>query len=59
MKPVWQILAVVAVSAAGGQALSGVKENPWLAVPLGGLAVVLAVLVYRWVVGRLDGPYTT
>nr|WP_203606878.1 CPBP family intramembrane glutamic endopeptidase [Streptomyces sp. SID11385] len=51
---VWQILAVVAISAAGGQALSGVKENPWLALPLGVLAVVLAVLVYRWVVGRTE-----
>jgi membrane protease YdiL (CAAX protease family) len=54
VKPVWQILAVVAISAIGGQALNGVKDNPWLAIPLGAVAVVLAVLVYRWVVGRTE-----
>ncbi|WP_431038996.1 hypothetical protein ACQYWQ_30250 [Streptomyces sp. P6-2-1] len=59
MKLVWQILAVVVISAIGGRALTGVRDNPWLAIPLGGIAVVLAVLVYRWVVGRAERRLVT
>ncbi|MEU5251956.1 CPBP family intramembrane glutamic endopeptidase [Streptomyces longwoodensis] len=54
MKLVWQVLAVVAVGAAGGQAVGAVQGDPWLSLLLGGLTVVLAVAVYRWVVGRTE-----
>ncbi|MGW3265000.1 CPBP family intramembrane glutamic endopeptidase [Streptomyces sp. NPDC001056] len=59
MKLVWQILAVVAVSAVGGQSVSAVQDNPWLSLLLGGLTAVLAVFVYRWVVGRTEGRPVT
>lgn len=59
MKLVWQILAVVAVSAVGGQIVNAVQGNPWLSLLLGGLAAVLSVLVYRWVVGRTEGRPVT
>ncbi|MFI2641797.1 lysostaphin resistance A-like protein [Streptomyces sp. NPDC018610] len=54
MKLLWQILAVVAVGAIGGQSVSAVQDNPWLSLPLGSLTAVLLVLVYRWVVGRTE-----
>ncbi|MFF9351681.1 CPBP family intramembrane glutamic endopeptidase [Streptomyces sp. NPDC014734] len=54
MKLVWQILAVVAVGAIGGQSVTAVQDNPWLSLLLGGLTVVLSVFVYRWVVGRTE-----
>lgn len=54
MKLVWQVPAVVAVGAAGGQAVGAVQGNPWLSLLLGGLTVVLSVVVYRWVVGRTE-----
>ncbi|KOT40703.1 CAAX protease [Streptomyces caelestis] len=54
MRVVWQILAVVAISAIGGQSVNAVRDNPWLTLALGGLTAVLAVLVYRWVVGRTE-----
>ncbi|WP_405793957.1 sensor histidine kinase [Streptomyces longwoodensis] len=44
MKLVWQVLAVVAVGAAGGQAVGAVQGNPWLSLLLGGLTVVLSVV---------------
>ncbi|OMI36965.1 CPBP family intramembrane glutamic endopeptidase [Streptomyces sparsogenes] len=59
MKLVWQILAVVTVSAVGGQSASAVQDNPWLSLLLGGLTAVLAVFVYRWVVGRTEGRPVT
>ncbi|MEU9794581.1 CPBP family intramembrane glutamic endopeptidase [Streptomyces sparsogenes] len=59
MKLVWQILAVVTVSAVGGQSVSAVQDNPWLSLLLGGLTAVLAVSVYRWVVGRTEGRPVT
>ncbi|MFH8803962.1 lysostaphin resistance A-like protein [Streptomyces sp. NPDC017936] len=55
MKSVWQILAVVAVGAVGGQSVTAVKDDPWLSLLLGALTVVLSVVVYRWVVGRTEG----
>ncbi|MEW2625612.1 CPBP family intramembrane glutamic endopeptidase [Streptomyces sp. NPDC048106] len=54
MKLVWQILAVVAVGAVGGQSVTAVQSNPWLSLLLAGLTVVLSVFVYRWVVGRTE-----
>ncbi|GAA1081251.1 MULTISPECIES: CPBP family intramembrane glutamic endopeptidase [Kitasatospora] len=54
MKLVWQILAVVLACAVGGQGATAVQDDPWLSLLWGGLTVVLAVLVYRWVVGRTE-----
>ncbi|MFF5406659.1 CPBP family intramembrane glutamic endopeptidase [Streptomyces misionensis] len=54
MKLVWQILAVVAVGAVGGQSVTAVQGNPWLSLLLAALTVVLSVSVYRWVVGRTE-----
>ncbi|GAA4938867.1 hypothetical protein GCM10023238_00710 [Streptomyces heliomycini] len=34
--------------------MNAVRDNPWLTLALGGLTAVLAVLVYRWVVGRTE-----
>ncbi|WP_234531503.1 CPBP family intramembrane glutamic endopeptidase [Streptomyces shenzhenensis] len=59
MKLVWQILAVVAVAAVGGQSVSAVQDNPWLSLLLGGLTAVASVFVYRWVVGRTEGRPVT
>ncbi|MFE0520294.1 CPBP family intramembrane glutamic endopeptidase [Streptomyces sp. NPDC058954] len=59
MKLVWQILAVVAVGAVGGQVVTAVQDNPWLSLLLGGLTAVLSVFVYRWVVGRTEGRPVT
>ncbi|RLL66802.1 CPBP family intramembrane glutamic endopeptidase [Streptomyces sp. Z26] len=54
MRVVWQVLAVVAVSAVGGQAITAVEGRPWLTLVCGLPAAVLALLVYRWVVGRTE-----
>ncbi|MEU7469106.1 type II CAAX endopeptidase family protein [Streptomyces sp. NPDC044984] len=54
MRVVWQILAVVAISAIGVQGVNAVRDNPWLTLALGMLTTVLAVLVYRWVVARTE-----
>ncbi|MEU7370162.1 CPBP family intramembrane glutamic endopeptidase [Streptomyces hygroscopicus] len=54
MKLVWQILAVVAVGAVGGQGSTAVRDNPWLSLLLGGVTAVLSVVVYRWAVGRTE-----
>ncbi|MFE7856785.1 CPBP family intramembrane glutamic endopeptidase [Streptomyces sp. NPDC057403] len=59
MKLVWQVLAVVAVGAVGGQAVTAVQDNPWLSLLLGGLTAVASVFVYRWVVGRTEGRPVT
>ena len=59
MKLVWQVLAVVAVGAIGGQAVTAVQDNPWLSLLLGGLTAVASVFVYRWVVGRTEGRPVT
>lgn len=54
MRVVWQILAVVAISALGAQGVQAVRDEPWLSLALGALTTVLAVLVYRWVVARTE-----
>ncbi|MEU9204411.1 CPBP family intramembrane glutamic endopeptidase [Streptomyces sp. NPDC048332] len=54
MRVVWQIAAVVAIAMIGGQCVAAVEGNPWLTLVLGLLTAVLAVPVYRWVVGRTE-----
>lgn len=54
MRVVWQLLAVVAVAAIGGQATAAVSENPWLTLFVGTVSAVLAVLVYGWVVRKTE-----
>ncbi|WP_320773164.1 type II CAAX endopeptidase family protein [Streptomyces sp. CRN 30] len=54
MKFVWQLLTVVAVSAAGGQGLAAAADNPYLQLTLGGATAVLAVFLYGWVVRRTE-----
>ncbi len=54
MRFVWQFLAVVAVYALGGGAVSAVEENDWLTLVLGVTVAALAVLVYGWVVRRTE-----
>jgi membrane protease YdiL (CAAX protease family) len=51
---VWQLVAVLAVSFLGSQALALVGDNPWLALVVGLATAVLAVLVYVWVVRRTE-----
>ncbi|MFE3738284.1 CPBP family intramembrane glutamic endopeptidase [Streptomyces sp. NPDC059134] len=50
MRVVWQLLAVVAVSAVGGQSVVAVSGKPWLSFAVGLVVSVLALLVYGWVV---------
>ncbi|MFI6646225.1 lysostaphin resistance A-like protein [Streptomyces sp. NPDC050529] len=54
MRVVWQLAAVAAVAMIGGQCVAAVDGNPWLTLVLGLLTAVLAVPVYRWVVGRTE-----
>jgi membrane protease YdiL (CAAX protease family) len=54
MRFIWQLLAVVAISIAGGQGLAAVDGNPWLQLVVGSLAAVLAIFVYGWVVRRTE-----
>ncbi|MDQ1036381.1 membrane protease YdiL (CAAX protease family) [Streptomyces sp. V3I8] len=54
MRLVWQLLAVVAVAFVGGQAVAAAEDMPWVQLVVGVPAAVLAVLVYRWVVGRTE-----
>lgn len=54
MRLVWQLIAVLAVSFLGSQALALVGDNPWLALVVGLATAVLAVLVYTWVVRRTE-----
>ncbi|MFJ6431167.1 lysostaphin resistance A-like protein [Streptomyces sp. NPDC091416] len=54
MRVVWQIAAVVAIAMIGGQCVAAVEGNPWPTLVLGLLTAVLAVPVYRWVVGRTE-----
>ncbi|MFI9487821.1 lysostaphin resistance A-like protein [Promicromonospora sp. NPDC052451] len=50
MRLVWQLVAVVAVSFLGGQALVAVEDGPWLTFAVGLATAVVGVVVYRWVV---------
>ncbi|MFD8520942.1 CPBP family intramembrane glutamic endopeptidase [Streptomyces capillispiralis] len=54
MRVVWQLLAVVAVAAIGGQGVVAVRDDPWLTLVVGLTAAVLSVLVYGWVVRRTE-----
>ncbi|MFJ3980785.1 CPBP family intramembrane glutamic endopeptidase [Streptomyces fungicidicus] len=54
MRVVWQLVAVVAVAAMGGQSVLAVRDTWGLTLVLGVLVSVLALLVYRWVVGRTE-----
>lgn len=54
MRVFWQLLAVAAVSLAGGQAAAAVDGNWFLTLVLGLLTAVAAVYVYRWVVRRTE-----
>ncbi|MFF2654870.1 CPBP family intramembrane glutamic endopeptidase [Streptomyces sp. NPDC058045] len=50
MRFVRQFMAVLAMYAIGGTAVSAVKDNDWLTCVLGLLVAALTVLVYGWVV---------
>lgn len=54
MRLVWQLVAVAAISAVGGQGLAAVEDSPWLQLAFGSVTAVLAVLVYGWVVRRTE-----
>ncbi|GAB3966137.1 CPBP family intramembrane glutamic endopeptidase [Plantactinospora veratri] len=54
MRVLKQILAVLAVSLVGSQAVVAVQGNPWLSLALGMATAVAAVLVYGWVVRRTE-----
>ncbi|MFE1803074.1 CPBP family intramembrane glutamic endopeptidase [Streptomyces sp. NPDC059517] len=54
MRFVWQLVAVVAVAFVGGQGITAAEGSPWLQLLVGVPAAVLAVFVYRWVVGRTE-----
>jgi membrane protease YdiL (CAAX protease family) len=59
MKLVWQILAVAAVAAIGGQVVNTMDGNPWLTLLVGLVTAVLSVLAYRWVVARTESRAVT
>ncbi|WP_033337880.1 CPBP family intramembrane glutamic endopeptidase [Catenuloplanes japonicus] len=50
MRFVVQLVAIAAVSFAGGQALLAFQDEVWLALAVGVVVAVLAVLVYYWTV---------
>jgi uncharacterized protein len=50
MRLVWQLLAVGAIVAVGGNVMLAFEDNQWLALVIGLATVVLSVIVYRWVV---------
>ncbi|MFI1194837.1 lysostaphin resistance A-like protein [Micromonospora sp. NPDC020750] len=54
MRLLKQLMAVVAVTFAGSQALAAVQGNAWLTLALGVLTAVAAVLVYGWVARRTE-----
>ena len=54
MRLVWQLVAVAAVSLAGGQALAAVDGKPWPMLAAGLATAVLALLLYGWVVRRTE-----
>lgn len=54
MRLVRQLVAVAAVAFIGGQGVTAAKGEPWLQLAIGIPAAVLAVFVYRWVVGRTE-----
>ncbi|GGM41136.1 CPBP family intramembrane glutamic endopeptidase [Promicromonospora citrea] len=54
MRLVWQLVAVVAVSFLGGQALVLVQDDPWLTVVVGLATAVAGLALYAWVVRRTE-----
>ncbi|PSM39365.1 CPBP family intramembrane metalloprotease domain-containing protein [Streptomyces dioscori] len=54
MRFVWQLVAVAAVAFVGGQGITAAEGRPWLQLLVGVPTAVLAVFVYRWVVGRTE-----
>lgn len=54
MRLLKQLVAVAAVAFVGGQAIAAVEGNDLLTLLLGLSTAVVAVLVYRWVVGRTE-----
>ncbi|MBQ0846723.1 CPBP family intramembrane metalloprotease [Streptomyces sp. BH-SS-21] len=54
MRFVWQLVAVAAVAFVGGQGIMATEGEPWLQLLVGVPTAVLAVFVYRWVVGRTE-----
>ncbi|MER7036007.1 CPBP family intramembrane glutamic endopeptidase, partial [Streptomyces albidoflavus] len=54
MRVVWQVLAVVAVSMTGGNAVNALDGSPWITFGLGLLVAVVSVLVYGWVVRKTE-----
>lgn len=59
MRFVWQLVAVVAASWAGGTAVQALEGNSWLTLVAGLASAALAVVVYRWVVGRTERRVVT
>src|SRR5690606_32537561 len=56
---VWQLVAVVAVSFLGGQALVLTGDNPWLTLVVGLATAVGALALYAWVVRRTERRVVT
>jgi membrane protease YdiL (CAAX protease family) len=54
MRLLKQLLAVAAVTFAGGQAVAAGQAHAWLTLALGAVTAVVAVLVYAWVVRRTE-----
>ncbi|MFF0257193.1 CPBP family intramembrane glutamic endopeptidase [Micromonospora zamorensis] len=54
MRLLKQLVAVAAVAFVGGQAIAAAEGNDLLTLLLGLSTAVVAVLVYRWVVGRTE-----
>lgn len=59
MRLVWQLVAVVAVSFLGGQALVLTGDNPWLTLVVGLATAVGALALYAWVVRRTERRVVT
>lgn len=54
MRFVWQIIAVVAISFAGGRALMAVQNDPWPTLAVGAVTVAVALPLYGWVVRKTE-----
>ncbi|MFG1920659.1 type II CAAX prenyl endopeptidase Rce1 family protein [Cryptosporangium sp. NPDC048952] len=54
MRFIFQLVAVVAVAAIGGQAATAAQGNPWLSLIVGLVVAVAAAFVYGWVVRRTE-----
>ena len=54
MKFVWQLSAMVAISAVASPLVLGLEGQPWLQLVAGIVMAALALLIYRFVVGRTE-----